>query len=120
VRNTAFTWLAKNRPKSVVVTDDDGLFERASLEMIDRSHAATPEAVLIAKVDTEQLHRAIAALPLAYREALVLREIEGLSYQEISSVMSIPSGPSCRGWRAPATCSFSGSGWQAREKPGAA
>ena len=40
VRNTAFTWLAKNRPKSVVVTDDEGLFERAGLEMIDRSHEA--------------------------------------------------------------------------------
>ena len=92
VRNTAFTWLAKNRPKAVLVTDDEGLFERAGLEMIDRSHDASPEAVLIAKVDAEQLHRAIAALPIAYREPLVLREIEGLSYQEISSVMSIPIG----------------------------
>src|ERR1700687_5981747 len=92
VRNTAFTWLAKNRPKSVVVTDDDGLFERGRLERIDCSQTATPEAQLIAKADAEQLHRAIAALPLAYREALVLREIEGLSYQEISSVMSIPIG----------------------------
>jgi RNA polymerase sigma-70 factor, ECF subfamily len=92
VRNTAFTWLAKNRPKSVLVTDDEELFERAGLEMIDRSHETTPETVLIAKADAERLHRAIAALPLAYRETLVLREIEGLSYQEISSVMSIPIG----------------------------
>ena len=92
VRNTAFTWLAKNRPKSVVVTDDDAVFEKASLEMIDRSQEMTPEAVLIAKADSEQLNRAIAGLPLAYREALVLREIEGLSYQEISTVMSIPIG----------------------------
>lgn len=92
VRNTAFTWLAKNRPKSVVVTDDDAVFEKASLEMIDRSHEMTPEAVLIAKADSEQLNRAIAGLPLAYREALVLREIEGLSYQEISTVISIPIG----------------------------
>src|SRR5665647_182042 len=86
VRNTAFTWLAKNRPKSIVVTDDEGLFEKAGLEMIN-PHEATPEAILIAKVDAEQLHRAIAGLPLSYREALVLREIEGLSYQEIASVM---------------------------------
>ncbi len=92
VRNTAFTWLAKNRPKSVVVTDDDAVFEKASLEMIDRSQEMTPEAVLIAKADSEQLNRAIAGLPLAYREALVLREIEGLSYHEISTVISIPIG----------------------------
>jgi len=92
VRNTAFTWLAKNRPKSLVVTDDNDLFEQAGLEMIDRDQPATPEAALIAKADAEQLHRAIAGLPISYREALVLREIEGLSYQEISKVMAIPIG----------------------------
>jgi hypothetical protein len=75
-----------------VVTDDDAVFEKASLEMIDRSQEMTPEAVLIAKADSEQLNRAIVGLPLAYREALVLREVEGLSYQEISTVMSIPIG----------------------------
>ena len=92
VRNTAFTWLAKNRPKSVVVTDDDRLFEQAGLEMIDRSEVATPEAVLIAKADAELLRRAVAALPLSYREVLVLREMEELSYREISEIMSIPVG----------------------------
>jgi len=92
VRNTAFTWLAKNRPKAVVVTDDERLFEQAGIEMIDSSEAATPEAVLIAKADADLLQRAIAALPVSYREVLVLREIEGLSYQEISHVMSIPIG----------------------------
>jgi RNA polymerase sigma-70 factor (ECF subfamily) len=92
VRNTAFTWLAKNRPKSVVVTDDERLFEQAGLEMIDSSEAPTPEAVLIAKADADLLQRAIAALPLSFREVLVLREIEELSYREISDIMSIPIG----------------------------
>ena len=92
VRNTTFTWLAKNRPQSVVVTDDERLFEQAGLEMIDRSEALTPEAVLIAKADADLLQRAIAALPLAFREVLVLREIEELSYREISDIMSIPIG----------------------------
>jgi len=92
VRNTAFTWLAKNRPKYLVISDDDDLFEQAGLDMIDRDQPATPEAALIAKADAEQLHRAISGLPISYREALVLREIEGLSYQEISKVMAIPIG----------------------------
>jgi RNA polymerase sigma-70 factor, ECF subfamily len=92
VRNTAFTWLAKNRPKSVIVTDDERLFEQAGLEMIDRSEASTPEALLIAKADADLLQRAIAALPLSFREVLVLREIEELSYREISDIMSIPIG----------------------------
>ena len=61
VRNTAFTWLAKNRPKSVVVTDDERLFEQARTEMIYRTEASTPEAMLIKKSDAEMLQRAIHA-----------------------------------------------------------
>ena len=90
VRNTAFTWIAKNRPKAVVTTDDEGVFEQAGLEMIEPQ--ASPEAILIEKADAEHLHHAIAALPLSYREVLVLREIEGLNYQEISRALSIPIG----------------------------
>lgn len=90
VRNSAFTWIAKNRPKAVITTDDEGLFEQAALEMVEPQ--ASPEAMLIEKTDAEHLHLAIAALPLSYREVLMLREIEDLSYQEISRVLSIPIG----------------------------
>lgn len=90
VRNTAMTWIVKNRPKTVVITDDEATFERAGLGMVEQQ--ASPEALLIKKADAEQLHSAIAALPLQYREVLVLREIEELSYQEISKVLSIPMG----------------------------
>ena len=92
VRNTAFTWLAKNRPKAVVVTDDERVFEQAALEMTDRVEANTPEALLIAQADAAQLQRAIAALPIASREVLVLREIEGLSYREIAEIVDVPVG----------------------------
>lgn len=90
VRNTAFTWIAKNRPKAMVTTDDEGTFERSSLEMVGPQ--SSPEAMLIEKADAEDIHRAIAALPIAYREVLVLREIEGLSYQEVAKALSIPIG----------------------------
>jgi len=90
VRNTAFTWIAKNRPKVMVITDDEGTFERAGLERVESQ--ASPEAKLLEKADSEQLHTAIAALPLSYREVLVLREIEGLSYQDIAKALSIPIG----------------------------
>jgi RNA polymerase sigma-70 factor (ECF subfamily) len=90
VRNTAFTWIAKNRPKTVMTTDDEGTFERAGLEMVEPQ--TSPEALLIEKTESEHLHAAIAALPLSYREVLVLREIEGLSYQEIGNALSIPIG----------------------------
>ena len=90
VRNTAFSWMAKNRPKTTVTTDDEATFERASLEMVEQQ--ATPEAILIEKADAELINAAIAALPLSYREVLVLREIEELSYREIAVVLSIPIG----------------------------
>jgi RNA polymerase sigma-70 factor (ECF subfamily) len=90
VRNTAFTWIAKNRPKVMVTIDDEGTFERAGLEMVESQ--ASPETTLIEKTDSENLHRAIAALPLSHREVLVLREIEELSYQQIAKALSIPIG----------------------------
>src|SRR3569833_2586087 len=61
VRNTAFTWIAKNRPKAVVTTDDEGLYEQATLEMGEAQ--SSPETILIEKTDAENLHLAIAALP---------------------------------------------------------
>lgn len=92
VRNTAFSWLRKNRPKALVVTDDEQVFEAAGLTATDASASQSPELLLIAKADSEILTAAIAALPLNFREILVLREIDGLNYREIAEVVSLPIG----------------------------
>lgn len=92
VRNTAFTWMAKNRPKQLLVTDDESVFENAAADMTGPAAQVTPEAALIAKADAEVLTTAIANLPLTFRETLVLREIEGLSYREISEITAVPIG----------------------------
>jgi RNA polymerase sigma-70 factor (ECF subfamily) len=42
--------------------------------------------------DRRLLQRCLEELPLEFREALVLRELEGLSYKEISAVMDVPIG----------------------------
>jgi len=91
VRNTAFSWLRKNRPKALIVTDDDSVFEAAQFAS-DPGGPPGPEAALIAKADAAMLNAAIAALPLNFREILVLREIDGLSYREIAEVVSLPIG----------------------------
>jgi RNA polymerase sigma-70 factor, ECF subfamily len=91
VRNTTFTWLGKNRPEALVVTDDNRVFEEARSRMNEESEP-TPEAALIAKADAALLQRAIADLPTSYRETLVLREITGLSYREIAEVTASPIG----------------------------
>ena len=91
VRNTAYSWLRKNRPATVVTVED---LEAVELQQTNpgEPNSETPEAALIAKVDTEQLRAAIAALPTPFRETLVLRDIEGLDYREIAETTEVPIG----------------------------
>src|SRR5215469_12954639 len=63
VRNTAFTWLKKNRPRAVVSIDDD---ELAEIEDTNRAADSFHGA------DANVLRAALEALPLEFREALVL------------------------------------------------
>lgn len=89
VRNTAYSWLRKNRPATMVTVED--------LEAVELDHAQpvsgdTPEAALIAKADSERIREGIAALPTPFRETLVLRDIEGLDYREIAEATEVPIG----------------------------
>jgi RNA polymerase sigma-70 factor (ECF subfamily) len=83
VRNTAFSWLKKNRPRAVVSIDDDQL-----AEIEDQN---VPANSLYAP-DGNALRVALEALPLEFREAIVLRELEGLSYKEIAEIAEVPVG----------------------------
>jgi RNA polymerase sigma factor (sigma-70 family) len=91
VRNTAYTWLRKNRPTAVLVVEDLEGVEAAQANTGDPDRE-TPETVLIAKADAASLQAAIAALPTSYRETLILRDVQGLSYREISEVTGVPIG----------------------------
>ena len=51
-----------------------------------------PEAQLIQQQTVEQVRRALETLPTDFREVLVLRELEGLSYKEIAAIVGIPLG----------------------------
>src|SRR5438874_11882440 len=78
VRHTAYTWLGKNRPATLVVTDDVEAVERAEFSSTGGAAAAaeqTPEAALIAKADAARLEAAIQKLPPPFRETLVLRDL---------------------------------------------
>jgi RNA polymerase sigma-70 factor (ECF subfamily) len=89
VRNTAFTWMARNRPKALVLTDD---LESAERSCADAPRAESPEADLIAQADAELLQNAIADLPATFREALVMREFNDMSYREIAEATGAPVG----------------------------
>jgi RNA polymerase sigma-70 factor (ECF subfamily) len=52
----------------------------------------TPEAEMLRKLDADTIRGLVAALPEAFREVIVLREIEDLSYREIADVIDAPVG----------------------------
>ncbi len=52
----------------------------------------TPEAILMNQADSQLVQRAMDALPVHYREALLLCEVEEMSYREIAEVLTIPIG----------------------------
>jgi RNA polymerase sigma factor (sigma-70 family) len=89
VRNAAYSWLDKNRRGMVVTVEDLEAVEAAVAKPGDTD---TPETALIAKTDAEHLRAAIAALPVPFREILVLRDIEGLDYREIAEATGVPIG----------------------------
>ncbi len=85
VRNTCYSWLEKNRPREPAVAFDE---TKHSVERTDTG----PEAPLVAIENREMLRRALEELPSEFREAIVLRNLEGLSYREIAAVSGVPIG----------------------------
>lgn len=94
VRNAAYRWLSNRRRSANVISLDEafgGPGEEPAEGQI-ASEDPTPETQLIGEVDRDLVRRALAELPPIFREAMVLREIEGLTYREISQVTSAPIG----------------------------
>jgi RNA polymerase sigma-70 factor (ECF subfamily) len=85
VRNTCSTWLEKNRPRGPTTTFDE---DRHSAGVT----AEGPDAPLLAGEERDLLRQALAELPDEFREAIVLRELEGMSYREIAAVTGVPIG----------------------------
>jgi RNA polymerase sigma-70 factor (ECF subfamily) len=85
VRNTCYTWMERNRPPQSAASFDETLH-------ITAAPGTAPDAALRATESRELLRRALAELPDEFREAIVLRELEGLSYKEIAAVTGAPMG----------------------------
>jgi RNA polymerase sigma-70 factor (ECF subfamily) len=88
VRHTCYSWLKENRPAEVVSFDDsDDTWPEHAAPAADEPHAVAQR-----KADRALINQAIAGLPIAYREVLVLRELEDLSYKDIARIADIPIG----------------------------
>ena len=85
VRNTAYRWLRKTRAYEPVTQFDEEIHTSA----IETSN---PEQLLLQNADGHLVEKTLSELPVRFREILVLRELEGLSYREIADVMGMPMG----------------------------
>jgi RNA polymerase sigma-70 factor (ECF subfamily) len=85
VRNTCYSWLKKNRPTELSEEFDETVH---SSEVLGEN----AEAKLVSHANSEHVRKALETLPAGFREVLVLREIEELSYKEISDVTGVPMG----------------------------
>jgi RNA polymerase sigma factor (sigma-70 family) len=93
VRNVSYTWLSRNRPRNLVAVGDlADLDDLSGNRQAEASTADSPEAALIAKTDAAALETAIAGLPHLFREVLVLRDINGLNYRDIATMLGVPIG----------------------------
>jgi RNA polymerase sigma-70 factor (ECF subfamily) len=86
VRRTAMTWLGRNRPRELVSLEQAEAADRLA------SDAPGPEALLIAEADRDLLDRLVADLPLPFREVVILREMEEMSYRDIAGITGLPVG----------------------------
>jgi RNA polymerase sigma-70 factor (ECF subfamily) len=88
VRNTYFTWLEKNRGRAMHVP-----FDEESLADVPDGAAHDDVERLLQQQDSKRLvDRALEGLPPEFREVIVLRELEDMSYKEIAQVAAIPLG----------------------------
>ena len=85
VRNTYYTTLQQNRiQQSAEPLDGDFAGED--------QRSGNPEELVVQNSNSQLLRRALEALPPRFRELLVLRELQEMSYQEISEVIGVPIG----------------------------
>jgi RNA polymerase sigma-70 factor, ECF subfamily len=85
VRNTSYSFLEKNRPAELAEEFD----EKVHTAVVEQTGA---EAALLQSADSRMLREALDELPVNFREVIVLRELEGMSYKEIAEVKGVPMG----------------------------
>jgi RNA polymerase sigma-70 factor (ECF subfamily) len=85
VRNTCYTWLQQNRSRELSEPIDDKLDELGI-------STENPETALLQTIDAQLVRKALEELPIEFREVLIMREMEDLSYKQISTIADLPVG----------------------------
>jgi RNA polymerase sigma-70 factor, ECF subfamily len=93
VRNSAITMLRRRKARAnVIVLRDLMNPDDPEIEAALGDERSGPERQLIAKGEQGAVRRALGGLSEIFREVIVLRELEGLSYKEIASITELPIG----------------------------
>ncbi|MFZ5675296.1 MAG: sigma-70 family RNA polymerase sigma factor [Pseudomonadota bacterium] len=96
VRNVAYRWLSLRKRRTNVIPLDSVLpsadRDETGLIFEVASDAPSPEDMLLGRADQALVHRALDRLPPAFREAIILREMEELSYRDIARITEAPIG----------------------------
>jgi RNA polymerase sigma-70 factor, ECF subfamily len=85
VRNTCYTWLQQNRPQAAISSFDEKIHT-------PDSEASNPATLALQSADDQMLRQSLEGLPTEFREIVVLRDLEGLSYKEIADIAGLPLG----------------------------
>ncbi|HEY4387729.1 MAG TPA: sigma-70 family RNA polymerase sigma factor [Ktedonobacteraceae bacterium] len=85
VRNTCYTWLQQQRADELTIPFQEELHDV-------ECEALNPEALHVHRIDQQRLRDALEALPVEFREVIILRELEELSYKEIGIIIHVPMG----------------------------
>ena len=86
LRNTFLTSRTGLQVQNTVLMDDESDGVNLATDNI------TPESLLLQLEDSQTVMNAVAELPIAYREMILLSDIEELSYKEIAQVLAVPIG----------------------------
>lgn len=89
VRHTCFAWMKRNRPAGVVPLGDE---DEEGDEAWHEPSTDEPFMAIVRGDERAQVNQALATLPVTFREVLVLRELEDLSYREIAAIAQVPVG----------------------------
>ena len=89
VRNAAFAWLGARRAGEVDFSEHE---DESAAALAVGAPPADPESLAIRRAERAEIDAAISALPIAFREAVVLRELEELSYRDIARITDVPIG----------------------------
>ena len=84
-RNSCYTWLQQNSIRDRTTAFDEELHTA-------EQQCRNPEELLLESADAGLIHKALEELPPEFRETIVLRELEGMSYNEIAGLCGVPLG----------------------------